>query len=109
MAWLATGSYQSKPTASMLRGLDHAPGRLAPGHAAQPGPGLAAAGLAHRSVGGDRGEETAYHRLPGVARRECGVVDRAALVDVAVHVVGVHARVAQLQQVEQHPVVLVDR
>ena len=34
---------------------------------------------------------------------------RPALVDVAVDVVGVHAGVAQLEQVEQHAVVLVDR
>ena len=34
---------------------------------------------------------------------------RPALVDVAVHVVRVHTGVAQLQQVEQHAVVLVDR
>ena len=116
MAWLATGSYQSKPTASMLRGRGDAYTasstrrgawrRVAP---RRRGPGRTTAELAHRAVRGHRGEEPAYHRLPGVARREGGVVDRPALVHVAVDVVGIHAGLAQLQQVEQHAVVLVDR
>ena len=54
------------------------------------------------------GEEAPDPRLAGVLRRERGVVHRSALVEVAVDVARIDPGVAQLQEVEQHAVLLVD-
>ncbi len=89
--------------------LDHPARRLSAGHRPQALPHPSLPGLAPGPVGGQGGEIVADGRLAGVARREGGVVHGPPFVEIVVDVARLHAHVAQLQQVQQHAIELVDR